>query len=419
MGILTSISRSWLTKTIKPFHFRSGENNALSFMYTPQLGLYIHIPFCRSICSFCPYCKVFYDEELSARYIRALLAEIDLVGKECKGYKKEVTSLYFGGGTPALIAEDIASIIERVNTYFVINEGIGVELHPEDCTTERLQMLKDAGVSKISIGVQSFQPEILKILGRDPIDYDSVFKAIRQVSFETVSVDFIFALPTQTAESLIQDIELAFAHGANHFAMYPFIDFTFTQRKFVRQKERDKKRLLYDIVRYCEKCGYHRDSIWTFSKTGRGRYSSMTRDNFLGFGCSATTLLEEQFKINTFDVEAYIRQMKQGKMATSLTLFFTKRQRMVYYLFWTLYSMELSETNFETFFNKTLNSQYGVEMKLAKWLKLVTKDGDTYRLTTKGSYYFHYYEHFYTLSYIDQMWSLMQKQAFPAQLIIR
>ncbi len=72
-----------------------------------------------------------------------------------------------------------------------------------------------------------------------------------------------------------------------------------------------------------------RDSIWTFSKTGNSRYSSMTRDNFLGFGCSATTLLERQFKINTFDVDAYIERMQQGRIATALTLEFTLRQRMV------------------------------------------------------------------------------------------
>lgn len=155
--------------------------------------------------------------------------------------KKEATSLYFGGGSPALMAQDIQSIVQRLKRYFIITEGIGLELHPKDCTTERLQQLKEAGVSKISIGVQSFQPEILKLLGRESVAYEKMFEAINQAGFETVSADFIFALPGQTIESLKEDIELAFAHGANHFAMYPFIDFTFTERKFRRRKRERKK----------------------------------------------------------------------------------------------------------------------------------------------------------------------------------
>ncbi len=419
MSILTSLTRAWLTKTTKPFRFYPGGSATLPYRDTPGMGLYVHIPFCRSICSFCPYCKVLYDETLAKRYLQALLAEIDLVGQNVEGEKKEATSLYFGGGSPALMAQDIQSIVQRLKRYFIITEGIGLELHPKDCTTERLQQLKEAGVSKISIGVQSFQPEILKLLGRESVAYEKMFEAINQAGFETVSADFIFALPGQTIESLKEDIELAFAHGANHFAMYPFIDFTFTERKFRRRKEKEKKHLLYEIVQYCEKQGYLRDSIWTFSKTGNSRYSSMTRDNFLGFGCSATTLLERQFKINTFDVDAYIERMQQGRIATALTLEFTLRQRMVYYLFWTLYSMELREEDFEKAFGKTLSSQYGFEMKLAKRLKFVTQEEGGYRLTTKGSYYFHYYENFYTLSYIDQMWGLMHKEAFPSELIIR
>ena len=198
----------------------------------------------------------------------------------------------------------ISSELLRESTrYFIITEGIGIELHPYDVTEEKLSLLKNAGVTKISIGIQSFQKEYQKLLGRQEFDCIAMLESLKKVPFETVSMDFIFALPNQTVETLKKDIEFAFANGANHIALYPFIDFTFTKRNFNKMSNGDKKKLLYEIVDYCHQKGYARDSIWTFSKHGTSKYSSMTRDNFLGFGCSTTTLLEGQFKINTFDVK--------------------------------------------------------------------------------------------------------------------
>ena len=126
-------------------------------------------------------------------------------------------------------------------------------------------------------------------------------------------MDFIFALPNQTFEDLKKDIDTAFECGANHIAIYPFIDFTFTKSKIKTMNKKQKKKLLDAITKYCYSKGYRRDSIWTFSNNDTAKYSSMTRDNFLGFGCSATTLLKDQFKINTFSVEEYIRRVNNHK----------------------------------------------------------------------------------------------------------
>jgi len=356
---------------------------------------------------------------LADNYIEALLKEIDHVGKASIEHKTRVSSLYFGGGTPALLSKDIHRIIDRINQYFLITDGIGLELHPNDVTVEKLLVLKEAGVTKISIGIQSFQPEYLHILGRSTVDYEALFEALSTVSFETVSMDFIFALPGQTIELLTKDIEYAFSHGANHIAIYPFIDFTFTDRSFTKMSNREKKGLLYELVAYCDSKGYVRDSIWTFSKQGTSKYSSMTRENFLGFGCSATTLLMDTFKINTFDIPQYIQRIEEGKLPTALTLSFTRRQRMIYYLFWTAYSMKVDWDAFEAFFDRSLASCYGFELLIGRLFGLVKKRNRHYEMTTRGSYYFHYFEHFYTLSYIDQMWYLMKNDAFPEELIIR
>lgn len=419
MSILTTVTRAWLTRSFKPFHFTNEYDNKLNFQNTRNLGLYVHIPFCRSLCNFCPYCKVVYNKSVADQYVEALLKEIDMVGSTVGKDKKQVTSLYFGGGTPALLVDDIKMIVQQINRYFTITEGIGLELHPCDVTEDKLKAFKDAGITKISIGIQSFQDKYLNLLGRNKFDYNSMFKALEKVHFETVSMDLIFALPDQTIEIVKKDIKTAFNNGANHIAIYPFIDFTFTERKFTKMTNNEKKRLLYEIVEYCSKKGYVRDSIWTFSNHGTSKYSSMTRDNFLGFGCSATTLLEDQFKINTFDVQEYRKRINSGNLPTALTLYFTLRQRMVYYLFWTAYSMKVDPMDFQSFFGESLEGNYGFEILLCRMLGFIKKKNNQYIMTTKGSYYYHYYEQFYTLSYIDQMWNLMKNEAFPKELTIK
>ena len=415
MSIITSLTRMWLTRSTKPFVFKNEYDQILPYQDCDNLGLYVHIPFCKSICNFCPYCKVKYSKELCDRYIDALLQEIHAVSSQQVG-KKETTSLYVGGGTPALAANRLKEIIDAIEEHFIITEGIGVELHPDNVTPDILWTLKNAGVTKISIGIQSFQTKFQSILGRTSIDISAMRQTLSEVLFETVSMDFIFALPNQTFGDLKADVDAAFQNGANHVAIYPFIDFTFTSSTVTVMPQKEKRELLDAITRYCMDQGYTRSSIWTFSNEADARYSSMTRDNFLGFGCSATTLLKDQFKINTFSVEEYCNRIGLEKLPTSLTLRFTTRQRMIYYLFWTAYSTNVDAGNFEKFFGVSLKKMYGAELKLAKLLGFVTEEHGVYSMTLKGAFYYHYYESFYTLSYIDKMWGIMRKEAFPDRI---
>lgn len=412
MSLITSLTRMWLTRSVKPFTFKNEYDPRLSYEDCDNLGLYVHIPFCKSICSFCPYCKVRFEQSLCDRYLDALIREIHLVG----GNKKKVTSLYFGGGTPALVADRLPEIIDALRAHFDITEGIGLELHPDNVTVPVLRQLKEAGVTKLSIGIQSFQSKYQKLLGRKPVDPMALSAALKEVPFETVSMDFIFALPDQSVEDLKKDIEAAFASGANHIAIYPLIDFTFTPSTVPTMPKKEKRRLLDQITEYCAAQGYQRQSIWTFSKEPQASYSSMTRDNFLGFGCSATTLLPDQFKINTFSVEEYCNRIRGGQLPTSLTLRFTRRQRMIYYLFWTAYSTKVDAKAFEAFFGVPLKKMYGFELWLAKRLGFATEEKGTYFMTLKGAFYYHYYENFYTLAYIDKMWGIMRQQAFPQRI---
>lgn len=415
MSIITNLTRCWLTRSTKPFTFKNEYDKILPYKDCDNLGLYIHIPFCKSICNFCPYCKAYYEEQLFNRYIDSLIKEIHKVGSQYKE-RKRVTSLYFGGGTPALAVERLGEIIDTCNKYFEITQGIGLELHPDNVTVPTLQKLKSAGITKISIGIQSFKEKYQAILGRKAVDINKMSAALSQVPFETVSMDFIFALPKQTAEDLKDDIDTAFSSGANHIAIYPFIDFTFTKSKVTAMPKKEKRKLLDDITNYCLEKGYFRNSIWTFSNQIDAGYSSMTRDNFLGFGCSATTLLKDQFKINTFDILEYCKRIDKNELPSSLTIRFTLRQRMIYYLFWTAYSTRLDVRDFEKFFGLPLKRMYGFELWLAKLLRFVTEENGVYTMTLKGAFYYHYYENFYTLSYIDKMWGIMRNQAFPEKI---
>lgn len=417
MSILTDLTRMWLTRSTRPFTFTNEYDRELPYADCSSLGLYVHIPFCRRICSFCPYCKEAYTAEKCDRYINALLQEIHMVGRQYPG-QKQTTSLYFGGGTPALAADRLHEIITALREHFIITEGIGVELHPDNVTIPTLQKLRDAGVSKISIGIQSLQPKFQQILGRQPIDIAAISRALAAVPFETVSMDFIFALPGQTFADLQADIDAAFAYGANHIAIYPFIDFTFTPSTVPTMPKRQKRRLLDDITRYCTERGYTRSSIWTFANDAQAGYSSMTRDNFLGFGCSATTLLHDQFKINTFSVDEYCRRINNGELPTSLTCRFSLRQRMIYYLFWTAYSTRVDPADFERFFGVPLHRMYGTELWLARLFGFATRQNGIYTMTPKGAFYYHYYENFYTLAYIDKMWGIMRRQAFPQEITL-
>lgn len=415
MGIFTNLTRMWLTRSVRPFTFANELDQTLPYEDCEGLGLYIHIPFCRSLCDFYPYCKTVYNRELCDRYVDALIRELHMVGGRVPG-KREVTSLYFGGGTPALAAGRLAEIIAAVEEHFIVTEGVGVELHPDDVTVPLLRTLREAGVTKISIGIQSFRTKFQSLLGRKPVDPSVLSAALREVPFETVSMDLIFALPGQTLEDLRADVDLAFASGANHAAIYPFIDFTFTASPIQAMPRREKRRLLDGITRHCLEQGYTRTSIWTFSSDPKARYSSMTRDNFLGFGCSAATLLRDRFKINTFSVEEYCRRIDGGQLPTCLTLRFTLRQRMVYYLFWTAYSTQVDEGNFEKFFGVPLKKMYGLELRLARLLGLVTEEGGVWQMTLKGAFFYHYYENYYTLSYIDKMWGVLRREAFPERI---
>ena len=124
-----------------------------------------------------------YDVDLARKYKTALLREIELIGSELKE-KKAVTDLYFGGGTPALMADSLKEIIDCLEKYFIIQDGIGVELHPDDISESILELLKTAGITMVSIGIQSFEQQCLSALGRKGIDFLKKLELVSRAGFE-------------------------------------------------------------------------------------------------------------------------------------------------------------------------------------------------------------------------------------------
>ena len=149
MKLATNLTRMWLTRSLKPFTFQNEYDQELPFPECRDLGQYVHIPFCKSICDFCPYCKVPYSQDLCNQYIDALIREIHLVGGQNSG-KKNVTSLYFGGGTPALAAGRLGEILEAVREHFTITQGIGVDL--AECRRDENQHWNSILPGKIPAG---------------------------------------------------------------------------------------------------------------------------------------------------------------------------------------------------------------------------------------------------------------------------
>jgi oxygen-independent coproporphyrinogen-3 oxidase len=415
---ITSILRVILTRSFKPFIFKKKYLDQLFFQDLENIGLYVHIPFCNSICDFCPYFKVKYDESLSKKYVDTVLKEIDIVCAKQKE-KKAVTSLYFGGGTPALILNDLKKIIDKLREYFYIKEGIGIELHPDNISDYTLNMLKATDIDMVSIGIQSFDNKCLDMLGRKNNNFIEKMELVKSHGFSVIDVDLIFGIPKQTEASLIKDIATAFELGATQVSTYPFIDFTFTDNTYKLMKESVKKKMLNNIVKYAFLNNIERTSVWTFSKKGTKKYSSITRDSFLGFGSSATTLLQKIFKINTFSIPDYIKQIDENKIPTSLILDFSKRQRACYFLFWGCYSMRIDSKAFKRMIGESPEKLYGLELWVCRILGLIEKEDNGYRLTDKGAYFYHKIEQVYTTAYIDKSWNISREQAFPEKIILK
>ncbi|HSK46669.1 MAG TPA: radical SAM protein [Coriobacteriia bacterium] len=416
--MLTTVLRAALAGTLKPFVFESSGHSGHLDLDVPNLGAYVHIPFCVSLCPFCPYYKVrLGDGSLMSPYVDAVIQEIDA---SLDHGETHLSSVYFGGGSPALAGDGLGRVIAAIKARATVDGGIGVELHPRDVGSEAVSALIDSGVTMASLGVQSFSERSLKTLGRpaDASDSERALRLLAGSGFSAVDVDLIFGIPGQSDDDLRRDFARAVQLGATQVSTYPFIDFSYAHNKVEPAPESRKKALMSVLLRAAEDNGFERGSVWTFRRRGTPAYSSITRDNFIGFGASATTLLRDQFKLNTFSVDGYIDAISKGHPATAYTLRFSPRSREAYWLFWSCYNMDIRPDRFRQLFGEELERDFGLWLNLGRRLGIVADAVDGYTLTSRGAYLYHVVEQIYTHQYIDRTWRASMAEVRPPRIVL-
>lgn len=184
------------------------------------LGLYVHVPFCASTCDFCAFYQTTPTAEGVGQFLKGVEREADFVS-----WPRPVTTVFWGGGTPGLLApRALGRLAEIARARFggADPKEWTVELAPASVTEERLRALREAGVTRVSMGVQSFQPALLDALGRQHTR-EQIYRAyerIRAVGFPSVNLDLMFALPGQTAEECAEDVRAAVALAPDHLSTY-------------------------------------------------------------------------------------------------------------------------------------------------------------------------------------------------------
>jgi len=389
-----------------------------------SLNLYIHLPFCRKICTFCPYVKEVYDPVMSAAYQGALLQELDSYRRLWGDVKVE--SVYFGGGTPSLTPEIVDRTLSWIARNFHLGREVGVEIHPLDTQSAVLGSLKNSGVNMASLGVQSFHDRLLSMLERD---YNGKLarqacERLLQVGFNTADVDLIFSIPTQNREEAETDVEIACKLGVDQISTYPLIPFSYTQLRKHLHKARvtlpswwAEKQMLRAVVKKAQDSGYQRTSIWSFNRPGTIRYTTVTKDTFVGIGASASSRIGDYFTLNTFSVAEYIKAVGKGSPLALATKLDTG-DKMAYWLFWHCYDLGIDTDLFQSIFGRDLPYRIRAFLSLLALLGVTHRRRNTIRLTDMGAYLFHLIEKVYTHAYLETLWKACLQEAWPRRVVL-
>lgn len=232
-------------------------------------SLYVHIPFCEHICSYCDFCKMFYNKDVCDKYLDILLGEL----KDCK-INNKLKTIYVGGGSPSsLNVEQLDKLLSSLSSYLDKEYEFSVEVNPENINEDKVKVLSKYGVNRISIGVQSFDENILTFLNRKH-SYEDVKKCVlllNKYNINNYSFDFIYGIKGQSIEIIKRDLDLAFNLKPKHLSLYSLILEENTMIKINRYKEEneDKVREEYDFIHSKLKDnGFDRYEVSNFSLKG-------------------------------------------------------------------------------------------------------------------------------------------------------
>ena len=261
-------------------------------------GLYIHIPFCSSRCSYCDFATGLYQQELAERYVRALVADI----RSSRYFGDSVDTIYFGGGTPSLLAPaQLELILATVHDCFKIDpkSEITLEINPGSVNEEKLRAFRGLGVNRASFGAQTFDDAELAKLGRSHTTADTLktFTDLRRVGFENVSFDLIAGLPGQTLAGWQRNIKQALELGPEHLSFYLLEVHSGTplaehiRRGIQPEPDDDLAGVMYEWMLEQAACaGYEHYEISNLCRPGfhsRHNVKYWSAEPYYGFGCSA------------------------------------------------------------------------------------------------------------------------------------
>lgn len=349
-------------------------------------SLYVHIPFCRSLCPFCCFNRYLFQEELARRYFADLKKELDMYIQ--RGFS--FSSIYFGGGTPTIMMDELAAFVKYLRSRFQIRE-ISLETTPRELTEENIELLQQAGINRLSIGVQSFDESVLKTMGRTNGPTDEVKKRLLMAEgkFDTLNVDFVFNFPGQTVEQFEADVAAFKEMQIDQATFYPLMASPHKkdamERKFNRVDNSREKRFYDVILRELYHGGYNASTAWCFSRGERmiDEYI-IDYDDYIGIGSGSVSILWGNFYVNSFSLDRYHELTAADRLPIIGWRELSKRENLRYYLLTKLFGMKFDAEALRRRFGNDAGKLW-LELAFFKTFGLVSGDG-TLNVTEKGMY---------------------------------
>ena len=378
-------------------------------MNTKNIGLYIHIPFCKRKCEYCDFKSYAGKEELVDEYIKWLKYEVKEVGEGNRlDYENNldklaiVKTIYIGGGTPSLIdSKYINEILEVVKQNYTLENDleITIEVNPGTVNQEKLEQYKKSGINRLSIGLQSTHDRLLKKLGRihNYEEFLNTFELARKVGFKNINVDLMLGLPEQSIEDLKESVEEIIKLNPEHISVYSLIVEEGTpfykkleENELELPKEEIERKMYWTVKQELEKAGYIHYEISNFAKAGfesKHNLSCWNQEEYIGFGTSAHSYTNNVRYSNIDSMEEYIDNFKKESEADNFVFHEKQNKDSKMKEFMMLGLRKIEGVSIKEFKNRfTLNPIFVYRKELEKLVteELIEIDGDKIKLTNKG-----------------------------------
>jgi coproporphyrinogen III oxidase-like Fe-S oxidoreductase len=349
-------------------------------------SLYIHIPFCRSLCPFCCFNRYLFDETQARRYFVNLKRELDMYIR--KGFR--FSEFYFGGGTPTVLMDELIGFIDYLKANYTVRK-ISLETTPREIDREKIAALKAAGINRLSIGVQSFDHDVLKGMGR-PFSPDDAREKLLMAEgqFDTLNADFVFNFPGQTVGQFEADVALFKELGIDQATFYPLMASPHKrdamERKFNRiDMSREKE--FYDIIlRELYGDGYRTSTVWCFSRGERMIDEYIVEDDdYIGIGAGSVSIVNGNFYVNSFALDRYDEAVQQDRLPVIGWRRLTDSEHLRYYLLTKLFGGKVDGRRFLQRFGADIDKRLRKEMLFFRMFGLVEGDEEI-TVTARGMY---------------------------------